>query len=82
MQARVYVTLKPGVLDPRGKAVRAALETLGFSSVRDVRLGKYVEIEIDEADPGVARSTVERMCDRLLANSVIESYRIDVPGAS
>lgn len=81
MQARVYVTLKSGVLDPQGKAVRGSLEALGFSTVQNVRLGKYIEIELAETDPAVARASIEEMCRRLLVNPVIESFRIDVPGA-
>ncbi len=80
MQARVYVTLKPGVLDPQGNAVRGSLEALGFSKVQDVRLGKYLEIELAETDPMAARASVEEMCRRLLVNPVVESFRVDVPG--
>ncbi len=78
MLAKVYVTLKPGVLDPQGKAVRSSLASLGFLGVEDVRLGKYVELRLAETDPGRARAEVERMCERLLANTVIESYRVEV----
>ncbi len=78
MLAKVYVTLKPGVLDPQGKAVRSSLASLGFTGVEDVRLGKYVELRLAETDPGRARAEVERMCERLLANTVIESYRVEV----
>ncbi len=78
MLAKVYVTLKPGVLDPQGKAVRSSLASLGFLGVEDVRLGKYVELRLAETDPIRARAEVERMCERLLANTVIESYRVEV----
>ncbi len=78
MLAKVYVTLKPGVLDPQGKAVRSSLASLGFLGVEDVRLGKYVELRLAETDPSRARAEVERMCERLLANTVIESYRVEV----
>jgi phosphoribosylformylglycinamidine synthase subunit PurS len=78
MQARVYVTLKPGVLDPQGKAVRSSLATIGFGGVSDVRLGKYLEVTLGETDPAKARAAVEQMCQKLLANTVIESYRIDL----
>jgi phosphoribosylformylglycinamidine synthase len=78
MKAKVHVTLKNGVLDPQGKAIGNALHGLGFGAVRDVRQGKYIELELDERDPKKAREEVERMCKQLLANTVIENYRIDV----
>jgi len=74
MKTRIYVTLKNGVLDPQGKAIHHALEGLGFSGVEDVRQGKYIEIE--HAD-GVTDADLEAMCRRLLANTVIENYRIE-----
>lgn len=74
MKARVYVTLKNGVLDPQGKAIHHALEGLGFDGVRDVRAGKLIELELDE---GVAEADIEAMCRRLLANTVIENFRIE-----
>jgi len=78
MKARVHVTLKNGVLDPQGKAIGNALHGLGFGAVRDVRQGKYIEIELEERDAAKARAAVERMCKTLLANTVIENYRIDL----
>ena len=78
MKAKVHVTLKSGVLDPQGKAIGNALHGLGFGAVKDVRQGKYIELELDERDPKRAREEVERMCKQLLANTVIENYRIDV----
>ena len=78
MKARVHVTLKPGVLDPQGKAIAHALESLGFSGVNDVRQGKLIELELAERDPANARAAVEAMCEKLLANTVIESYAIDI----
>ena len=81
MQARIYVTLKQGVLDPQGEAVRHALGTLGFDGVSDVRQGKLIELELDEADPGAAETRIARMCEQLLANTVIEDYRIELAGA-
>jgi len=78
MRARIYVTVKRGVLDPQGKAVEQSLRTLGFGEVREVRLGKYIEVELDGDDPEQARSRVEAMCRRLLANSVIEDYRFEI----
>ena len=77
MKARVHITLKPGVLDPQGKAIRHALQGLGFSGVGDVRQGKYIEIELPDADPEDAKAQVRAMCERLLANTVIENYAIE-----
>lgn len=79
MKARVYVTLKPGVLDPQGQAVGRTLSKLGFEEVADVRIGKYVELELDEADPARARERLTEMCNRLIANTVIEDFRIELP---
>ena len=76
MKARVHVTLKTGVLDPQGEAVRHALEGLGHSDVQNVRVGKVIELELSDADPEQARSKVDEMCRRLLANTVIENYDI------
>ena len=78
MQATVHVTLKKGVLDPQGKAVRHALRSLGFDGVGGVRQGKYIEIALDETDREKALAEVEAMCRKLLANTVIEDYRIDI----
>jgi phosphoribosylformylglycinamidine synthase PurS subunit len=74
MKTRVYVTLKNGVLDPQGKAVHHALDGLGFSGVQDVRIGKLIELELD---PSVGDEDVEAMCRKLLANIVIENFRIE-----
>ena len=83
--AKVYVTLKPAVNDPQGLTVQSGLEHLGFGSVQSVRIGKYMEIGVDAANEQEARSQVEAMCQRLLANPVIEQFRFDVeaggPGA-
>ena len=78
MKARVTITLKSGVLDPQGKAIEGALTGLGFSGVEDVRQGKYIELDLAETDRGRAEQAVKAMCDRLLANTVIENYRIDI----
>ena len=78
MKARVHVTLKDGVLDPQGKAIAQALARLGFAGVKGVREGKYIEIDIAETDAAKARAAVEDMCGRLLANTVIETYAIEV----
>ncbi len=80
MVARVYITLKPGVLDPAGKAVETSLHTLGFPDVASVRLGKYVELQLPDGDRAVARASVEEMCKKLLANTVVEEYRVELAG--
>lgn len=78
MKARVHVSLKPGVLDPQGKAIGNALTSLGFGGIGEVRQGKLIEIELAESDPAAARAHVEEMCRQLLANPVIENYTIDI----
>ena len=77
-KVRVFVTLKPGVLDPAGKAVEGGLRHLGFDEVKGVRLGKLIELELDDG-PGDERARIDQMCKKLLANTVIEDYRIDGP---
>lgn len=79
--ARVYVSLKPTVNDPQGLTVRGGLHLLGFESVESVRAGKYLEIRLQEPDRATARSKVEEMCSRLLANPVIERYRYEIDEA-
>jgi len=74
MKIRVHITLKNGVLDPQGKAIHHALEGLGFSGVNDVRAGKLIELDVED---GVSDADVEAMCEKLLANTVIENYRIE-----
>ncbi len=78
MKAKVYITLKNGVLDPQGKAVAGALANLGFSEVADVRQGKFVEIDLKERDKKKATEQVKLMCEKLLANTVIENYQFDL----
>ncbi len=78
MKAKVHVTLKQGVLDPQGKAVQHALEALGFGGVNGVRQGKFIELELTETDPKKAEVEVEEICRKLLANTVIEDYRVDI----
>jgi len=78
VKAKVHVTLKEGVLDPQGKAVQHALGSLGFGGVNGVRQGKYIEIELAEKDPKKAKTEVEAMCRKLLANTVIENYAIEI----
>ena len=81
MKAIVTVTLKSGVLDPQGKAIEGALASLGFAGVENVRQGKVFEIEVEEADPARATATLNAMAEKLLANTVIENYRVElVPG--
>lgn len=78
MVARVFVTLKRGVLDPAGKAVEQSLHSLGFSEANEVRLGKYIELRIEQGDPAKARARLEEMCRKLLANTVVEDYRVEI----
>lgn len=79
MKVRIFVTLKDGVLDPQGKAIHHALESLDFSGVNDVRAGKLIELDVA---PSVSRKEIEKMCDKLLANLVIENYEIEMPEAA
>ena len=78
MKARVFVTLKNGVLDPQGKAIGHALNNLGFGSVGGVRQGKLIEIELAETDADKPRAELKQMCEKLLANTVIEKYDIEL----
>ena len=78
MKAKVHVTLKNGVLDPQGKAVQHALGALGFGGVDEVRQGKYIELDLTETDADAAREHVREMCEKLLANTVIEDYEIEI----
>ncbi len=80
MKARVTVTLKNGVLDPQGKAIEGALKHLGFGGVESVRQGKFFELELRGSDPVSAKAELAKMCDKLLANTVIENYAIEVTG--
>ena len=74
MKAKIQITLKPAVLDPQGKAVQQALASLGFNEVKDVRVGKYIELELEKN----SEERVKQMCEKLLANTVIESYRFEI----
>jgi len=78
MKARVFVTLKNGVLDPQGKAIGHALNNLGFGSVGEVRQGKVIDIELAEQDQTKARAALKDMCEKLLANTIIEKYEIEL----
>lgn len=82
MKAKVYITLKAGVLDPQGQAVGRTLTKLGFDSVGGVRIGKYVELDLKGDDVAQAKADVTRMCDELIANTVIENYRIEIDEAN
>ena len=77
MRARVLIRLKPGILDVEGAAVQRALAGLGFGDVRDLRVGKLIEVEVDAASPGAARQRVDEMCKKLLANTILEDYTIE-----
>jgi len=78
VKAKVHVTLKSGVLDPQGKAISHALTNLGFDSVESVRQGKFIEIELAETDKAKAQTAVDAMCSKLLANTVVETYEIEL----
>lgn len=78
MKARVFVTLKNGVLDPQGKAIGHALNGLGFAAVGEVRQGKVIDLDLKESDAAKAKAAVKEMCEKLLANTVIEKYEIEI----
>ena len=78
MKARIHVTLKQGVLDPQGMAIKGALQALGFEGVADVRQGKVFDIELDAKDAKAAKAELAKMCEKLLANTVIEDYAVEV----
>ena len=78
MIAKIYITLKSGVLDPQGKTIHHALDSLGYNEVEGVRLGKYVLIYLKNGDPKKAKDRIEEMCQKLLANPVIEEYHFDI----
>ncbi len=78
MKAKIYVTLKQGVLDPQGKAIEHALDSLGFKNTTNMRVGKYMEVDVNETDKAKADSQVKAMCEKLLANTVVEEYRYEL----
>ena len=78
MKAKIHVTLKSGILDPQGKAIEHALETLGFKNASNVRMGKYVELDLKETTQDRAEAEVKAMCEKLLANTIIEEYRYEL----
>lgn len=78
MKAKIHITLKKGVLDPQGKAIEHALGNLGFNGVSDVRQGKFIELDVSEKDKAKANAQVKDMCEKLLANQVIEDYNYEL----
>lgn len=80
IKAIVYVTIKQSVLDPQGVAVQGAMHTMGFKEVDSVRIGKYMELQLDTNDRNEAESRVKEMCEKLLANTVVEDYRFELEG--
>jgi phosphoribosylformylglycinamidine synthase PurS subunit len=78
VKAHIHVTLKNGVLDPQGKAVEHALESIGFDGVDNVRQGKFIELNLTETDPDKAEAKANDMCEKLLANTVIENYSVEI----
>lgn len=80
LKANVYVTLKPGVLDPQGEAVKKSLHVLGYAAVEEVRIGKFIEVWLNEADSETVAVQLKEMSDKLLANPVIEDFRVELVG--
>ena len=78
MKAKIHVTLKQGILDPQGKAIEHALDSLGFKNAANVRVGKYMELDMNETDKAKAEAQVRSMCEKLLANTIIEEYRYEL----
>lgn len=78
MKAKIHVTLKRGILDPQGKAIEHALDSLGFRNAANVRVGKYMELDVKETDKTKAEAQVKSMCEKLLANTIIEEYRYEL----
>jgi phosphoribosylformylglycinamidine synthase len=78
VKAKIHVTLKQGILDPQGKAIEHALDSLGFKNAANVRVGKYMELEVKETDKTKAEAEVKSMCEKLLANTIIEEYRYEL----
>jgi phosphoribosylformylglycinamidine synthase PurS subunit len=78
LRVKIFVSLRSGVLDPQGKAIERSLHTLGYGEVQDVRMGKYLELKVEAASRAAAESRIREMCDKLLANPVIEDYRFEI----
>ena len=82
MRVKIFISLKNGVLDPQGKAIERSLHTLGFPEAQDVRMGKYLELDVEAPSRGAAETRIREMCDKLLANPVIEDYRYEIEDAN
>lgn len=82
MRVKIFVSLKEGVLDPQGKAIERSLHSLGYTEARDVRMGKYLEVELDVSSRAAAEEKIQQMCEKLLANPVIENYRFEIQDGS
>lgn len=78
MKAKIHVTLKSGILDPQGKAIEHALDSLGFKNTANVRVGKYMELDLKETDKAKAEAELKQMCEKLLANTIVEDYRYEL----
>lgn len=78
MKAKIYVTLKEGILDPQGKAIQQSLEALGYQELQSIRVGKYIEIKMSDRSIDSAQQELKEMCEKLLANTVIEEYRFEI----
>jgi phosphoribosylformylglycinamidine synthase len=78
MKAKIYITLKDGIHDPQGRAVQQSLQTLGFEMVQDVRIGKFLEVDLKDMENEAAEATIKSICQKLLANMVIEDYRYEI----
>ena len=78
VKAKIHITLKSGILDPQGRTIQQSLGTLGFTNVQDVQVGKYIEIELTDSDQNTAEEQVKAMCQKLLANTVIENYSYEL----
>jgi len=78
MKAKIYITLKDGIHDPQGQAVQQSLQTLGFETVQDVRMGKFLEVDLKDMENEAAEATIKGMCQKLLANMVIEDFRYEI----
>jgi phosphoribosylformylglycinamidine synthase subunit PurS len=78
MKAKIFITLKTGILDPQGRATQRSLQTLGFSTVEEVRIGKFIEVHLNEHDSSSAGNQIKAMCEKLLANTVIEEYQYEI----
>ncbi len=78
MKAKIYITLKEGIHDPQGRAIQQSLHTLGFETIQNVRIGKFLEVDLQDRDKASAETTINNMCQKLLANMVIEDFRYEI----